>query len=70
MTLHATRAGKNITVHGNTGADVHIEKGVIHHVRVTEHWQHVRGFRDQLNVLLDEAEAEEKADHDAETKAE
>lgn len=56
MTLHATRDGQAITIHGNTGVSMHMENSVLHHARITETAQHVRHFWGYLGTLLDEAE--------------
>ena len=58
MTLHATRDGQAITVHGNTGVDVSVENSHISYVRITENAQHVRHFWSQLGQLIEQAEAE------------
>lgn len=65
MTLHATREGKNITVHGNTGVTVLVENSHVQHARITENHQHVKYFHAQLGKLLDEAEAEEQQDQES-----
>jgi hypothetical protein len=58
MTLHATRSGQAITVNGNTGVEVHVERSQLQYVRITEDAQHVRWFHKQLGELLDAADAE------------
>lgn len=66
MTLHATRSGQQITIHGNTGVDAEIRNSQFSGVHITEHHQHVRHFWGQLGALLDEAEkaAREPAEPD------
>jgi len=61
MTLHATRDGQKITVHGNTGTEVLVQNGHVQHVRITEDAQHVKYFHDQLGKLLDAAGEREAA---------
>lgn len=56
MTLHATRDGQTITVHGNTGTEVLVQDGHVRHVRITEDAQHVRFFHRQIGALLDDIE--------------
>lgn len=71
MTLHATREGQRITIHGNTGVSVDLalgaghgvphvvmENGYANHVRITEDAQHVRYFWHQLGEHLNAAERE------------
>jgi hypothetical protein len=60
MTLHATREGSNIVVHGNTGVEVLVKDSHVQHVHITEHYQHVRYFWSQLGKLIEEADAEAK----------
>ena len=60
MTLHATREGQRITIHGNTGVDVQITNSAIQHARITEDAQHVRYFWHQLGEHLNAADAERK----------
>jgi hypothetical protein len=61
MTLHATREGQSIKVHGNTGVDVHVSNSQVREVVINENAQHVRWFHTQLGQLLDEADAEREA---------
>ena len=61
MTLHATRDGQKITVHGNVGTEVLVQGGHVQHVRITENAQHVRFFHDQIGKLLDAADEERDA---------
>ena len=61
MTLHATRDGQEITVHGNTGVEVAVKNSQLHHVGITEIAQHVEYFHGQLGRLLAEAKAERKS---------
>lgn len=61
MTLHATRDGQKITVHGNVNTEVLVKDGHVQHVRITEDAQHVRFFHDQLGKLLDAAGEEHEA---------
>ena len=61
MTLHATRDGQKITVHGNVNTEVLVKDGHVQHVRITEDAQHVRFFHDQLGKLLFAAEEERAA---------
>ena len=58
MTLHATRDGQNITIHGNTGVNVLIENSRLTRTEITENAQHVEYFCEQLTRLLNEAQAE------------
>jgi hypothetical protein len=58
MTLHATRSGQSIQVHGNTGVHVAIENSQVQQVTITEHAMHVENFHTQLGQLLAEARAE------------
>ena len=61
MTLHATRDGQRITVHGNTGVHVHVQDSKVSEAGFTEDAQHVRHFWGLLGRLLDEAEHERQA---------
>lgn len=61
MTLHATRTGQVITIHGNTGVDVEVRNSQLHGVHISEIAQHARSFCDQLGKLLDAADEERKA---------
>lgn len=58
MTLHATRDGQAITIHGNTGTNVVVTNGHVQHVQITETVHDVRRFHAELGKLLDEADAE------------
>lgn len=61
MTLHATRDGQQITIHGNTGVEVLVQNSHLTHARVTEHAQHVEYFHRQLGELIAAARAEREA---------
>lgn len=61
MTLHATRSGKDITIHGNTGVSLSIENSQLQRVGITEHYEHIRYFHGQLGRLISEAEADAEA---------
>lgn len=81
MTLHATRSGQKITIHGNTHVSLDVQlggagsphivmnDGYAQHVRITEDLQHVRYFWGQLGRLLDEAETEAAAASQADGEA-
>lgn len=58
MTLHATRDGQTVTIHGNTGVDLEVRNSQLAGVHITENAQHVRHFCDQLGKLLDAADEE------------
>jgi hypothetical protein len=71
MTLHSTREGQRITIHGNTSVSLDValsshsgaphivmENGYAQHARITEDAQHIRYFWHQLGKQLDEADAE------------
>jgi hypothetical protein len=58
MTLHATRDGQRVTIHGNTGVDVSVRNSQLAQADITEDAGHVRWFHKQLGELLDQAEAE------------
>ena len=58
MTLHATREGQSITLHGNTGVSLELANSQVVRAGITEDAQHVRYFHSQLGRLLDEADAE------------
>lgn len=58
MTLHATRDGQAITVHGNTGIEIWVEHSQVMHVKITENAQHVRYFWSQLGDLIAQADKE------------
>lgn len=58
MTLHASRDGQKITVHGNTGVDVTVKNSQLSEVAITEQAQHVEWFHKQLGDLIAEAKAE------------
>lgn len=66
MTLHATRQGSEITVHGNINAEVLIKDSRVQHIKITEHFQHVRSFWSQLGRLIEEADEEDRARQPAE----
>lgn len=61
MTLHATREGQAIAIHGNTGVDIEVRNSQLAGVHIRENAQHVRYFHGQLGKLLDEADAEREA---------
>ena len=69
MTLHATRDGHAVTIHGNTGVNVLVENSHISYARITENAQHIRYFHEQLGHLLDEADAERKTAEEATSNA-
>lgn len=59
MTLHATRDGQKITVHGNNGVAMEVSDSRVTGVHITEEAQHVGAyFLEQLGRLVDEARAE------------
>jgi hypothetical protein len=58
MTLHATREGQKVTIHGNIGVDLKVASSHVSEVTITEEAQHVRNFHTQLGQILDEADAE------------
>jgi hypothetical protein len=62
VTLHATRDGENITIHGNTGVHVLVENSHLAKASITEHAHHVRYFHAELGKLLDAAEGKTLAD--------
>jgi len=61
MTLQATREGRNITIHGNTGVEVLVQRSMLSYVKITEDFKHIKYFHTQLGILLSKAEAEEAA---------
>lgn len=70
MTLHATRDGQAIAIHGNVGVDLEVRNSQLAGVHIKENAQHVRHFWHQLGNLLNEAETEAKvaaghAEHEA-----
>lgn len=64
MTLHATRDGQAITIHGNTGISVEVRNSQLVTARITENAQHVRFFHDELGKLLEMADAEREVAHE------
>lgn len=70
MTLHATRAGQAITVHGNIGTEVLVQNGQVRYVQMTETAQHVEFLHDQLGKMLAEAKAERDVPRDSTSPAE
>ncbi len=58
MTLHATRDGQKVTIHGNTGVDVEVRNSHLASAQITEDAQHVRYFWRQLGEHLDAADEE------------
>jgi hypothetical protein len=58
MTLHATREGQVITVHGNTGTEILVQNSNLVHARIREDARHVEGFHAQLGALLADAKTE------------
>jgi len=65
MTLHATREGDKITVHGNTGVALHMEGSQLQYARITEDYRHVKYFHSQLGTLIEAAEREAAEFHAA-----
>lgn len=61
MTLCATRDGQAVKIHGNIGLDVRVQDSRVAEYTINEHAAHVRSFWGQLGRILDEAEAELKA---------
>jgi len=61
MTLQATREGRNITIHGNTGVEVLVQRSMLSYVKITEDFKHIKYFHTQLGILLSKAEAEANA---------
>jgi hypothetical protein len=81
MTLHATREGQRITIHGNTGVSLDVALGTSHpcphlvmdngyaqYARITEDAQHVRYFWHQLGEHLNAADAEREQPADADNE--
>ena len=58
MTLHATRDGQKITIHGNTGVDFKVTNSHLEGVHISEDARHVEYFHGQLGTLLADAKAE------------
>lgn len=58
MTLHATRDGQAIIIHGNTGVDLEVRNSQLAGVHIKENAQHVRHFHASLGHLLDAADKE------------
>ena len=69
MTLHATRDGQSITIHGNTGVDVAVRNSHVERVGITEAAQHAEYFHGQLGKLLADAKAERAPEVDGEAAA-
>jgi hypothetical protein len=58
MTLHATREGQKIQIHGNIGVDVTVRSSQVHEITINEDARHTEYFHGQLGKLLAEAKAE------------
>ena len=58
MTLHARRDGQNVTIGGNNGVDLIVQRSRVSSVEITENAQHVEYFHKQLGDLLEAAKAE------------
>jgi hypothetical protein len=56
MTLHVTRDGAKVTIHGNTGLRVAMRESRVTEFAITEDTAHLRSFWGQLGRALDEAE--------------
>jgi hypothetical protein len=69
MTLWVTRDGQEVTIHGNVGLDVKIEKSQVHNFTVSEHAAHLHHFWGELGRHLEEAGAEIRAQTATETAA-
>jgi len=61
MTLHATRDGQSVTIHGNIGVDVEVKGSQVQRIGITENAQHAEYFHKQLGELLDAARAERES---------
>jgi len=66
MTLHVTREGQQVTIHGNNGLHVQIENSRVHAFAVSEDTAHLRHFWGELGEALKEAERGEDTDPPAE----
>ena len=62
MTLWASRDGQKVAIHGNIGLDVRVLNGRVAEYAVNEDAAHVRSFWSQLGQLLDQVEADQKAE--------
>jgi hypothetical protein len=62
VTLWASRDGQKVVIHGNIGLDVRVQNGQVAEYAVHEDAAHVRGFWTNLGALLDQAEADQKAE--------
>ena len=62
MTLHASRNGQEVTIHGNIHLDLELKDGLVRQFSVTEDAAHVRSFHKQLGELLDKAQEELRGD--------
>jgi hypothetical protein len=62
VTLWASRDGQKVVIHGNIGLDVRVQNGQVAEYAVNEDARHVRSFWGQLGQLLDQAEADQKAE--------
>lgn len=58
MTLHVTRDGQRVMIHGNIGLQVRVENSRVSDFSVSEDKVHLRHFWGQLGRVLEEAEAE------------
>lgn len=58
MTLHVTRDGQKVTIHGNLGLAVRVENSRVSDFSVSEDKGHLRHFWGQLGRVLEEAEVE------------
>jgi hypothetical protein len=58
MTLHVTRDGQKVTIHGNLGLGLDLRDSKVFEFTVDEHFMHLRSFWGQLGGALDEAERE------------
>lgn len=65
MTLHATRNGQRITIHGNLGLDLAVRDGQVSDFHVTDPGglEHYRHFWGQLGRLIEEADAEREEEN-------
>lgn len=56
MTLHVTRDGQTVTIHGNIGLHAHVEGSRVVDFAISEERMHLRSFWGQLGRVLDEVE--------------
>ena len=61
MTLHVTREGRKVTIHGNSGLGLDLRDSRVFAFTVNEDWRHLRSFWGLLGVMIEQAEAEEVA---------